>query len=365
MVRIFYLFLIVTCLSAGIPLAHADSPAPPVLEADRHKAVIFAYHRIGDDAYPNGSVRIEQFKNQMRELKEGGYHVLSLPDVIKAFETGQDIPDQSVVITFDGGHTSIVDIAAPILMSYQFPFTVFVAPGTTNKGARNHVSWDDLRQLTDTGLVTLGIHPAYYGRLTHLPDTDIKRYLNSAVSLYREQMGDMPDFFAYPFGEYDVTYRNIVSRMGFKAAFGQHSGAAYDRADRMTLPRFNITERYGGIDRFIMAANALPLPVTDLVPEASRLDNTLPAVGFTLTPDLAAYSQNLACFVSGQRKPRLDIPSKGRVEIRLSEPIDQPRTRINCTLPGPSVAEDDDTPRWRWLGVMLTLADQNITSQEE
>ena len=52
----------------------------------------------------------------------------------------------------------------------------------------------------------------------------------------------MLELFAYPYGEIGLELRDVVAVAGFKAAFGQHSGAAGRTADLHMLPRFPLNE---------------------------------------------------------------------------------------------------------------------------
>ena len=57
-------------------------------------------------------------------------------------------------------------------------------------------------------------------------------------------------FFSYPFGEYSLEFKKIIKDLGFKYAFGQHSGVIDETKDLWELPRFPINEKYGEIERF-------------------------------------------------------------------------------------------------------------------
>lgn len=336
------LILLLTCFFCGPAMAG-------VLPADRQSAVIFAYHRIADDASPSSSLRVEQFDSQLKELKDGKYNVISLGDALSAFERGVDLPDKTVVLTFDGGHVSFLTHALPKLEAYAFPYTLFISPGMTQQV----LEWDDLRRLQKSRLATIGLHPQTYARLTDAGD--IKRQVNSAISEYRQELGAQPEFFAYPFGEYSRAYRDIVEIAGFKGAVGQHSGVAHAGADIFTLPRFTLTERYGDADRFLMAASALPLPVSDISPVDPALKDGETLIGFTVAPELSSQLKDLSCFISDQGQPAIELVGGGRVELRPAALIEADRTRVNCTLPGGVDGENDNAPRWRWMGMLLTL----------
>ena len=80
-----------------------EARAQEALPQDRSSAVIFAYYRVGEDQFPGTNIRLDQFQSHVRELKDGRYNVLSLPDMITALQGGATLPDRAVVLTFDGG----------------------------------------------------------------------------------------------------------------------------------------------------------------------------------------------------------------------------------------------------------------------
>lgn len=321
---------------------------------DERAAVIFSYHRVGEDEYPSSNIRREQFDAHIRELKDGDYHVMSLAAVIDAMRNDRKLPPRTVVLTFDGGHKSIIEYAAPILLKNNIPFTVFIPTNNMDRNSGQYMSWDDVRKLARNDLVTVGLHPATYDRLDDDGETEILRQINNARADFRKELGRDAQFFAYPFGEYSKAYRDLIEKQGFIAAFGEQSGVAYAGADMFALPRFQMTESYGNLDRFLMAAHAFPLPVTDVSPADPRLTSAQPTIGFTVDEGLKSQLKDLACFAAGQGKPSVEIVGDNRVEIRLERPLDTARARLNCTLPGPAPALGDDET-WRWFGMMMTV----------
>jgi peptidoglycan/xylan/chitin deacetylase (PgdA/CDA1 family) len=328
--------------------------ASPATEYDRKAATVFAYLAIGEDAQPSTSLQLAQFEDQIAELVDGNYNVLPIPDIINAFKSGKSLPDRTVGLTFDGADKSLLTAALPLLIKHELPFTVFIPADKVAQKKPPYMSWDDLRHLKKTGLVTLGVHPASYGRLTGDREEEIKRQINNSITQVRKKLGVSPEFISFPFGEYDLAYKKIVQSMGFKAAFGQQSGVAYAGDDLHALPRFVLTERYGDIERFRMTANALPFPVKDLSPLDPHLNTLNPAIGFTAPSEFTAVLKDLSCFSSTSEKPELQILNKVRIELRMKEPLKEDRPRINCTLP---VAQgSDEEPRWRWLGMLYTIS---------
>lgn len=351
------LFMILSVLGLlGVCLPATPAYAQKQVPVDNLSAVIFTYHHIGDDLTPSANLTKEQFEAHLSEIKSGGYHVIGLPEIVDRLKTQTPLPDPAIGLSFDGAHRNTLNYAAPLLLKAGIPFTIFITTDAVDAQSGDTLHWDELRKLARQDLVTIALHPASYERLHNKDESEIARQINKATARYREQLDREPLLFAYPYGELSLKYRDIVERLGFKAAFGQQSGVAYSGADMFMLPRFSMTEPYGNIERFRMTAMALPLPASDLSPhDPYIIDQTKLDIGFTVDPSFANNLKSLSCFASSAEKADLQIVGKNRVEIRLKKTFEDERGRINCTMPGP-IDEATDQPRWRWLGMMLTIA---------
>lgn len=350
-----FLFLAFVATATLGAHAYAQEQNLPPLPQDRTAAVIFVYQMIGEDLYPPASIKSEQFESHLGELQAGRYNILPLPDIVQTLsaENPDPLPPRTVALTFDGGHISVLDRAVPLLLKYNYPFTLFVSPENMDRKDSQYVGWDDLKKLARNKLVTIGLHPANYADISALPPEEIKRQVNNARARLREETGIEARLFAYPFGQYSKAYRDIIAVGGFDAAFGQQSSVVYNGSDLFSLPRFTMNEAFGDGERFVMTANALPLPASDIQPDNQTPDSKKPVIGFTVDPLLVPQLNQISCFISGQEQPDTQIVGKNRVEIRPRKEFDEERTRINCTMPGPAY-EPENQARWRWFGMLLT-----------
>jgi hypothetical protein len=208
------------------------------------------------------------------------------------------------------------------------------------------MSWDQIRELKSSG-VTIGSQTKSHKHLPVISLEDAKQEIDKANVRIKKEIGLRPDLFAYPYGEYNSSVRELIIDRGFKAAFTQSSGALHGHSDKFSLPRFALNERYGGIDRFRLVANALPLPVDDVLPTDPLLVENPPAFGFTVDKSVGSLRQ-LACFSSNEGELRLERLGR-RIEARFNTMLPKGRSRVNCTLPGPN-------NRWRWFGVQFLVS---------
>lgn len=353
------------CFSVFLGLAWSTPAlAGAAIPEDNASAVILAYHRIDEDAYPDSSLRADQFAEHIQTIIDDGYNIMTLPAIIAALKKGENLPPQTLAITFEGGFRSAYENAVPLLLEKKIPFTVFFASDYADNESDQHIGWDELKSLAGYENVTLGILPAAYMHLSDAPREEILSHLNKARARYREKLGGEPQFFSYPFGEISLAFKNIVKEQGFTAAFGQHAGTASIGSDLMALPRFTMTEIYGDLERFQLVATALPLPAQDVEPADPLLDNENPVIGFSLPSSLAPEASALSCFVSGQAQPKVEILGENRVELRLAEPLSEERTRVNCTVPGPQSNAETQTG-WRWFGMMLVAKTEKSVIPEQ
>lgn len=343
---VLYTFLVALLLCSST--AHAAQLVPE----DKNAAVILAYHRVGEDAFPETNIRTQQFAAHVTELKEGQYNILPLPQIIKAQKNDEQLPTHSIAITFDGGHKSVLENAVPLLLEAGIPFTIFVAADQISSETSRHIDWSSLRKLAKNELVTVGLHPAGYTRLYNEPEEEIRRQINNALATSRKELGAAPKLFAYPFGETSASYIQIVKDLGFDAAFGQHSGVSAGTTNPFNIPRFSMTESFGDMERFRMIVNALPIHATDIEPADPLLSSPRPDIGFTLSESLQDQADRLSCFISDSEKPNIEKVGTRRIELRLQEKMQAERIRVNCTMSVPKNEKYEET-RWRWLGMLL------------
>ena len=341
-------------------LLTSSATASETISEDNSKAVILAYHRIGEDHRPDQNLTLKQFQQHIHEIENGDYNVLPLSKIIEAFQAGSTLPPQTLAITFEGAYRSAIENAAPILLEKNIPFTVFYASDTLDQKDVAYASWEDLKALNRKNNVELATLPASYTHIAHEPQKTMLAGLNKALQRYREEFRQEAAFLSYPFGEYSTELQTLAKSQGYTAAFGLHSGAAYSGANLYTLPRFSMTELYGNLERFRMVTRAHPLPVHDVEPADAYLQHKAFFTGFTVTPLLQSQTNELSCFISAQGKALVETLDSGRIEIRAEDSLlDQNRIRLNCTMPGP-VSEDDEV-QWRWLGLLYHRAEEKIT----
>ena len=309
-------------------------------------AVILVYHRFGEGQFPSTSIRMEQFKSHLLELRRKRYNIIPITEIIQKINNREKLPDFTIGLSIDDAYSSVYEKAWPLLREANIPFTLFISTDVVDRQATGYMSWDQIRELKSSG-VTIGSQTKSHKHLPLISIEDAKHEIDKANVRIKKELGLRPELFAYPYGEYNSSVRELIIDRGFKAAFTQSSGALHSYSDKFSLPRFALNERYGGIDRFRLVANALPLPVDDVLPIDPLLVENPPAFGFTVAKSAGSLKQ-LACFSSNEGELRLERLGR-RIEARFNTMLPKGRSRVNCTLPGPN-------NRWRWFGVQFLVS---------
>ena len=220
------------------------------------------YHRFNETRYPSTNIQLEIFKEQLKIIEDEGIKFIHP----KEFEQSlvEKKKERKILFTVDDGLLSFYKNAWPILKKKQIPFILFI--NTREVGAFNYMNWDQIRELFKEDFVEIGNHSHSHEYLVDESREVIENDILKSIKIFEEKLGKNSDFFSYPFGEYSSEFKNLIKSLGFKYAFGQHSGVIDETKDKFELPRFPINEKYGEIKRFKTLMKTLPLKFESITP---------------------------------------------------------------------------------------------------
>ena len=216
---------------------------------------------------------------------------------------------------------------------------------TREVGSYNYMNWEQIKELQKENFVEIGNHSHSHEYLIDENASIIRDDILRSIKIFEENLGKI-QFFSYPFGEYSIEFKNIIKDLGFKYAFGQHSGVMDDTKNLWELPRFPINEKYGDLKRFKTLMKTLPLKFKDLIPEEKYIDqsNNPPKVKIEFFEDMKNL-KNISCYSNEEnvwRKSEINFININQIEIKLNGKFIGERGRINCSL-------NEGNGYWRWL----------------
>ena len=309
------------------------------------------YHRFNETKYPSTNIQLDIFKEQLKIIEDEGIKFIHP----KEFEQSlvEKKKERKILFTVDDGLLSFYKNAWPILKKKQIPFILFV--NTREVGAFNYMNWDQIRELYKEDFVEIGNHSHSHEYLVDESREVIENDILKSIKIFEEKLGKNSDFFSYPFGEYSSEFKNLIKSLGFKYAFGQHSGVIDETKDKFELPRFPINEKYGEIKRFKTLMKTLPLKFESITPEDKYLlqSKNPPVVKIRFFEDTKNINQ-INCFSNEGNKWRnskISFMEKNILEIYIAEKFIGERGRINCSL-------KEKNNFWRWLGIQYVISDK-------
>ena len=309
------------------------------------------YHRFNESKYPSTNIQMDVFKEHLNIIESQGIKFIHP----KNFEISlsQNKNDRKILLTIDDGLLSFYENAWPVLKEKKIPFILFV--NTREVGSFNYMNWSQIKELHESDNVEIGNHSHSHEYLVDENSETIKADILKSIKIFENNLGNNSKFFSYPFGEYSLEFKKIIKELGFKYAFGQHSGVIDETKDLWELPRFPINEKYGEIKRFNTLMKTLPFKYKDIQPKDRYLlqSKNPPTIKIHFYENIENLNQ-INCFSNEGNKWRnskIDFTEENILEINISEKFIGERGRINCSL-----RENDGY--WRWLGVQYVVSEK-------
>jgi peptidoglycan/xylan/chitin deacetylase (PgdA/CDA1 family) len=310
-------------------------------------AVILVYHHVSQDTPKSTSVSPKTFEQHMQYLADN-HTVLPLKTVIDALQKKQPLPDKTVVITFDDGYDNLYHNAHPILQKFDFPYTIFINPALIGK-LNHQLNWQQIKHMHDQK-VSFANHGNAHIHSLEKPATEpeqdwlnrVTKNVKDAEQLLAEQLDYSLKFFAYPYGEFNQSFKQKLTKLGY-VGFGQHSGAIASYSDFSALPRFPSAGIYSNLNTLKVKLNSLAMPVADIKPQEFELNSATDNLNFSFrinSDDINPSQVN--CFKKGIKLEHQN--SDGLISIELNNMTKAGRHRVNCTAPS-----KQNRGRYYWL----------------
>ena len=294
--------------------------------------VSLMYHRFDENKYPTTNIRIYDFKKHISLIKESNLEFISFNELKKILIDKKPYINKKILLTIDDGFKSFYKNAWPILRKQKIPFIIFINTREINKNHPNYMNWDQIREIHESGIGTIGAHSFSHDYLIKFSKEEVVNDITKSHEDYKREIGAVPEIFSYPFGEYSMEIKKIIKDFKYILAFGQHSGVIHQKEDLFELPRFPINESYGKADRFNFVINTSPLPIKFYKPEEKLLKiNNPPNVEIEFVNNV----RGMKCFSNEGGKwgeSEVTFLEDNWIRIILKDKFKSRRGKINCTL---------------------------------
>jgi peptidoglycan/xylan/chitin deacetylase (PgdA/CDA1 family) len=191
---------------------------------------VLMYHKIDPSVQDMLTVSTTQFESHLKYLQQHDYQAITPQELLNFLENKTPLPQNPVLLTFDDGYVSNLDLAYPLLQKYGMKATIFLPTaylgGTSSwyEGGADLMNYAQLKSM-DSGLITFGLHSHKHANFKHLSLEQMREELLTNQQILTENGIDFTPTFAYPYGGRPKAkasakaMKKMFSEIGIKAAF--------------------------------------------------------------------------------------------------------------------------------------------------
>ncbi|ACV26592.1 poly-beta-1,6-N-acetyl-D-glucosamine N-deacetylase PgaB [Kangiella koreensis] len=245
----------------------------------------------------SGMVTTENLIQHFEWLKDNGYTVVSLDDIIAARSGKAPLPEKAVYLTFDDGYRSFYTQIYLLLKLYNYPATFALVTswiespesvqyGRILKSSNEFLTWEQIIEMQDSGLIEIASHshnlhqgvignpqgnsqPAAMTRIFDGTDYEseeayqerIRHDLKISYDLINKHTGVAPRAIVWPYGSYSGQTWEIAQEVGFKQSLVLGTGAN-NLIDATVNNKINKSEH---ISRYLISDNPIDADISTAI----------------------------------------------------------------------------------------------------
>jgi len=242
----------------------------PVQAAEQF--ITLTYHDIPETPVEKDDISQKDFINQIEYLRSHGFAFVSPADILAASRGERPLPEKAVLVTFDDAYESFYRFVYPALRLYGIPAVLSVVtswidePETSAYKTKRFMSWEQIREVADSGLVTVASHSSRLHRMLqvnpvgniepapaaflYFPEKGryeteaefrarIREDLAASIDTLTAKLGRRPAVLTWPYGSYNALGLEEAKKLGFEMILtlddGYSSIRRLDRVNRYYL----------------------------------------------------------------------------------------------------------------------------------
>lgn len=147
----------------------------------------------------------QSYEENIKVLLENGYTFISFQELNDANNGKISLPEKPILVTFDDGYASNYEYIFSILKKYNVKVSIFVVTDKIGKevDGKKYLSWEQCREMQDSGLVEIFSHSKRHIFYDKLPVRQIRDDVIESYKIIEEKLGSKNlKVFAYPYGAY-------------------------------------------------------------------------------------------------------------------------------------------------------------------
>ncbi|OIN94803.1 hypothetical protein AUJ38_01625 [bacterium CG1_02_42_9] len=209
------------------------------------------YHYVENVVDTNDSVRLKlnvtpsEFEAQLETLKKEDYQSFWVKEIPNLTNQRIQLPEKSVVLTFDDGYRDFYEFAFPLLKKYQLKATVFIISDFIDRN--DYLTSDQIKDMIDSALIEIGFHTLNHAYLKNTGSETAKKQIFESKANLEKKFNVQILSFAYPYGAFDEQSIKLLKEAGYLAGVSTISNTSQSNKNLFYLSRMRATN-YRGVD---------------------------------------------------------------------------------------------------------------------
>ena len=205
---------------------------------------ILMYHAFTEDpeACSDTIVLVDDFDEQLRALREAGYHSVTYQQLMDYVYRGKDLPSNPILISIDDGYLDNLTLAAPVLESNGFTATVAVIGCSVGKETYKdtgepiipHFSLDQAAEYVKRGVLDFQTHSYDMHQVKELDGEDCR---NGVLQLEGE---DEKDYITALTNDFLQSKEQLESALDVSCQVYTYPGGLYTELSEVVLQSLGI-----------------------------------------------------------------------------------------------------------------------------
>ncbi|MFB5253392.1 hypothetical protein BWGOE13_52840 [Bacillus mycoides] len=250
--KLFILIAVAVALVAGIGFFIFNKMN---VASKQEKVPVLLYHHLlkgtekeNSEVFKNKgtTLAVEQFEKQIKYLADNNYRAITAKELEGFIKNKKNLPEKSVLITFDDASKSNYTYAYPILKKYNMHAISFVVTSKISDQeekfdpnkiqALSKTEMDKMGDVFEFGSHTDSLHKLEKGEAAvfNRNNVEIKNDILKSKDVLKT------DYFSYPFGKYNDTIVKVLKDSKFQMAFVNSPGYATKESNILKVSRFVI-----------------------------------------------------------------------------------------------------------------------------
>lgn len=202
---------------------------------------ICMFHYVYDENNPpenlnNNYIEVHALEEELRYLKDAGYFFPTWEEVRQYIDKELLLPEKSVVLTFDDGSKSFLELGVPLFNKYKIPVTSFLITSKNGaskmeKYASDYVTFQSHSDNMHRGGGNIG----HGGIFPVMPHDEAVADLRKSIEICGHG-----EAFAYPYGDYTTECVEAVKDAGFLCGVTTKYGRSQPGDNPLLLSRIRM-----------------------------------------------------------------------------------------------------------------------------